>query len=303
MSKKIRIGTRDSRLAVWQASLVLRQLQDAGHSLELVLIKSEGDIDLVTPLYAIGVQGIFTRTLDAALLAGRIDLAVHSMKDVPVQLAEGLSAAAVLSRADPGDLLVLRGDSSWVDDRESNATIATSSLRRKAQWLHRFPRHRIENLRGNVGTRLKKLADSDWQGAIFARAGLERLGEMPANSLSLDWMLPAPAQGAILVTCREEDEAMRQACSPLNDPSTAACVNIERAFLSIMMGGCSTPVGALATLRDGQVHFRGNVCSLDGVTCLSVERTGPASADLGRESGEALLAQGAGALIQKLPHD
>jgi hydroxymethylbilane synthase len=198
---------------------------------------------------------------------------------------------------------VLRGDSSWVDDRESNATIATSSLRRKAQWLHRFPRHRIENLRGNVGTRLKKLADSDWQGAIFARAGLERLGEMPANSLSLDWMLPAPAQGAILVTCREEDEAMRQACSPLNDPSTAACVNIERAFLSIMMGGCSTPVGALATLRDGQVHFRGNVCSLDGVTCLSVERTGPASADLGRESGEALLAQGAGALIQKLPHD
>src|SRR5580692_161515 len=184
MSQKIRIGTRDSRLAVWQASLVLRQLQDAGHSLELVLIKSEGDIDLVTPLYAIGVQGIFTRTLDAALLAGRIDLAVHSMKDVPVQLAQGLAAAAVLPRADPGDLLVFRGDPSWIDDRAGDAVIATSSLRRKAQWLHRFPHHRIENLRGNIGTRLKKLADSSWQGAIFARAGLERLDEIPTHSLS-----------------------------------------------------------------------------------------------------------------------
>ena len=309
-SNVIRIGTRDSMLAVWQATLVKEQLAAAGHLSELVFVKSEGDIDLVTPLYAIGVQGVFTRTLDAALLSGRIDLAVHSMKDVPVQLAQGIAPAAILPRASVKDLLVLRGsDVSFLDNPDSLATIATSSLRRKAQWLHRYPAHRIENLRGNVNTRLKKVAESDWQGAIFAAAGLERIGVRPEGSIELDWMLPAPAQGAIMIVCREADEHLKTACAPLHDETTAICVNEERQFLSGLMGGCSTPVGALATIENGVLHFRGNLCSLDGKTCLNEERVVPlkkgvlptdAAPGIGRSTAEDLLARGAGDLIQKL---
>jgi hydroxymethylbilane synthase len=311
MATKIRIGTRDSQLAVWQATLVMEQLEAAGHSSELVFVKSEGDIDLVTPLYAIGVQGVFTRTLDATLLSWRIDLAVHSMKDVPVQLARGITPAAILPRASTRDLLVLKGDASFLDDPMGIATIATSSLRRKAQWLHRYPAHQIENLRGNVNTRLRKVAESNWQGAIFAAAGLERIGERPASGIELDWMLPAPAQGAILIVCREQDTHLRSACAGMHDSATAACVNLEREFLSALMGGCSTPVGALATIEGGLLHFKGNVCSLDGVTCLSEERTVPLDQDtpdqaaliqtsgIGKAAADSLLRQGAATLIQK----
>ncbi|TDW95735.1 hydroxymethylbilane synthase [Dinghuibacter silviterrae] len=326
MQQTIRIGTRDSQLAVWQATLVRDQLVAGGHSAELVYIKSEGDIDLVTPLYAIGVQGVFTRTLDAALLSGRIDMAVHSMKDVPVQLAQGLAAAAVLTRANPGDLFVYKGDAAFLDDPESIATIATSSLRRRAQWLHRYPHHRIDNLRGNVNTRLAKVASSDWQGALFAAAGLERIGLRPANSIPLDWMLPAPAQGAILVACREDDTRIRSVCAPLHHEPTALCVDMERTFLSALMGGCSTPIGALAEIAGDHLRFRGNACSLDGKTCLSVEKKVPlpaelsaqaptgeslaqaslgesrraATADLARAAAGELLARGATTLIQKV---
>lgn len=306
MQQNIRIGTRDSQLAVWQATLVRDRLESAGHPAELVFIKSEGDIDLVTPLYAIGVQGVFTRTLDAALLSGRIDLAVHSMKDVPVQMAQGLAHAAILERANPGDLLVYKGDPGFLDDPASVATIATSSLRRRAQWLHRYPHHHIENLRGNVNTRLAKVASNDWNGALFAAAGLERIGLRPDTSISVDWMLPAPAQGAILVACRENDARMQMVCAPLQHEPTAMCVDLERTFLSALMGGCSTPIGALATIQGDKVLFRGNVCSLDGKTCLSVEKRGPlpatniARADLAHAAARELLSQGAATLIQKI---
>jgi hydroxymethylbilane synthase len=311
METKIRIGTRDSQLAVWQATLVMQQLESAGYPSELIYIKSEGDIDLVTPLYAIGVQGIFTRTLDAALLSGRIDLAVHSMKDVPVQLARGIVPAAVLPRASAADLLVCRGDATFLDHPDHPATIATSSLRRKAQWLHRYPSHRIENLRGNVNTRLRKVTESEWQGAIFALAGLERIHQRPEASIILDWMLPAPAQGAIMVVCREKEHQWTDACAFLHDDQTATCVHAERTFLSELMGGCSTPVGAFAVLKNGTLQFTGNICSLDGVTCLATALTVPmgdpskegtmaAASRAGKQAADALLAQGAGALIQKI---
>src|SRR6478735_8357513 len=224
MKNALRIGTRDSQLAVWQARLVQDQLQKQGIPSELVYIKSEGDIDLVTPLYELGVQGIFTQTLDAALLSKRIDIAVHSMKDVPTQLAKGIAQVAVLPRASYKDLLVYEGDktelletlgfvnSEWsmvntLPIHHSPFTIATSSIRRKAQWLNRYPNHTIENLRGNVNTRLRKVEESNWNGAIFAAAGLERIHLRPENSIELDWMLPAPAKGAIMVVCRTNDEA------------------------------------------------------------------------------------------------
>src|ERR1700749_1032869 len=171
MGKLIRIGTRESQLAVWQATQVQHLLQQHHFQSELVYIKSEGDIDLHTALYEMGVQGIFTRSLDIALLNNTIDIAVHSMKDVPTQLSRGVMQAAVLKRGPVHDLLVYKGDTEFLLHKDSTAQIATSSIRRKAQWLHRYPNHQIHNLRGNVNTRLRKLSEESWQGAIFAQAG------------------------------------------------------------------------------------------------------------------------------------
>ncbi|MGZ8538818.1 MAG: hydroxymethylbilane synthase, partial [Flavisolibacter sp.] len=227
MSKVLRIGTRDSQLAMWQASYIQDLLKKNGVASELVYIKTEGDKDTVTPLYALGVQGVFTKALDAALLNNRIDLAVHSMKDVPVQLAEGIQQAAVLKRASTKDILVYKNqedlkklgyqNGSWTLVPDSSFTVATSSIRRVAQWLNKFPHHRSENLRGNVNTRLRKLNESNWNGAIFAAAGLERIDLRPVNSIDLDWMLPAPAQGAIMVACRLDDEYALESCRSFND--------------------------------------------------------------------------------------
>lgn len=268
-TKSFKIGTRESELAVWQAALVKNQLEKKGIESELVFIKSEGDKDTVTPLYELGVQGIFTKALDAALLNDKIDLAVHSMKDVPTQLASGIRQAAVLKRSSYKDILVFKGNKNQITERLNNLqpstlTIATSSIRRKAQWLHRYPNDIIENLRGNVNTRLQKLKDSNWQGAIFAAAGLERINLRPENSIDLDWMLPAAAQGAITILSRENDDISLSAAALLNDEATQICTKIERDFLRTLLGGCSTPISALAIFENNKIVFRGNVCSVDG---------------------------------------
>lgn len=269
----LRIGTRDSQLAVWQATTVQSLLKEVGVESELVYMKSEGDVDTVTPLYALGVTGVFTKTLDAALLNNRIDIAVHSMKDVPTQLAQGIQQAAVLKRASYKDIFVYKGNADFLHDFSSEATIATGSVRRIAQWINRYPAHKVENLRGNVNTRLRKVEENPWNGAIFAAAGLERIHLRPQNSIDLDWMLPAPAQGAIMVVCREEDDLALQACQSFNDDATALCTKIERDFLSALMGGCSTPISALAEVRDGEVYIKGNVVSPNGKQKAEVEKT------------------------------
>ena len=286
MSHKIlRIGTRDSELAVWQATLVKNLLHQNNIESELVYIKSEGDLDTVTPLYALGVQGVFTRSLDAALLSNKIDLAVHSMKDVPTQLAKGITQAAVLKRASYKDILVFKNakdlntigfiNEEWSSVHAINQPfkIATSSIRRIAQWLHRYPSHKIENLRGNVNTRLRKLKESEWNGAIFAAAGLERIHLRPENSVDLDWMLPAPAQGAIMIACREKDDYSFQSTSLLNDADTATCTKIERDFLNTLMGGCSTPISALAVINNNELTFKGNIVSTDGKQIWNVSKS------------------------------
>ncbi|HWK06463.1 MAG TPA: hydroxymethylbilane synthase [Puia sp.] len=294
MQKMIRIGTRESQLAVWQATQVKELLAEQGVGSELIYIKSEGDIDLKTPLYEMGVQGVFTRSLDSALLNQRIDIAVHSMKDVPTQLPEGLQEAAILKRGPVNDLLVYKKDIDFLTRKEHIAQIATSSIRRKAQWLHKYPTHQLLNLRGNVNTRLKKLETENWDAAIFAQAGLERIHLRPANSLVLDWMLPAPAQGAILIVCRQEDEGVVKACQPLNHPDTALCTRIEREFLRTLLGGCSTPISALAEVEDDEIYFRGQLLSLDGSRKVEVEKILPLErADgLGRVAAEELLERG-----------
>jgi hydroxymethylbilane synthase len=301
--KKLRIGTRDSQLAVWQATLVQNLLKENGVESELVYIKSEGDIDTVTPLYELGVQGVFTKSLDAALLDKRIDIAVHSMKDVPTQLAKGIIQAAVLKRANHKDLFVphphLQDVESIFGGEKINAVVATSSVRRIAQWKHRFPHHTIENLRGNVNTRLRKLKESNWHGAIFAAAGLERIGLRPDNAIELDWMLPAPAQGAIMVVCREDDTQSFNTLQSFNDPDTALCTKIERDFLRTLMGGCSTPISAFAEIKGNEVYFNYNITSVEGLGIAGGECSGfqiNNAIDLGIKTAENVLAKNGDAI-------
>jgi hydroxymethylbilane synthase len=320
MNKTIRIGTRDSQLAVWQATQIKELLATHGFTAELVYIKSEGDIDLQTPLYEMGVQGIFTRSLDIALLNDRIDIAVHSMKDVPTQLPVGIIQAAVLKRASYKDLLVVNGAGSpepgagskplptydsWLSTTDSRLTIATSSIRRKAQWLNRYPHHIIENLRGNVNTRLQKVKDSNWHGAIFAAAGLERINLRPEHSIELDWMLPAPAQGAIVVVCRQKDEYAYTACHLFNDEHTALCTKIERDFLRTLLGGCSTPISALAAIQHEQVRFEGNILSPDGKEKATVVKTVTIgnSDQLGITAAQDLLQNGGQVIADSIRND
>ncbi len=294
MGKLIRIGTRESQLAVWQATLVKDMLIQFGCTAELVYIKSEGDIDLQTPLYEMGVQGIFTKTLDSALINHKIDIAVHSMKDVPIVPATGIVQAAVLKRASYKDIFVYKNEIDFLNNINSLAVIATCSIRRKAQWLNRYPNHTIENLRGNVNTRLQKVKDSNWQGAIFAAAGVERIGLRPDNSIDLDWMLPAPAQGAIMVVCRNGDTDCLEACKNLNDVETALCTKVERDFLRTLLGGCSTPISALAAIKNGMLYFKGNILSTDGKEKIEIEKTCPLSQieDFGIKAAHELLKNG-----------
>ena len=260
MSSPLKIGTRDSELALWQATTVQKQLQELGQDAELIPVKSTGDLILDKPLYELGITGIFTKTLDVALLKGDIDLAVHSMKDVPTALPNGISQAAVLPRANPADILVHKG----LDFLNAEGTVATGSLRRKAQWLRRYPLHEVVDLRGNVNTRMQKLESEKWDAAIFAAAGLERIGLTPQSHTQLDWMLPAPAQGAMLVVARSEDTESIKVLEPLNDADTALCVSVERAFLRELEGGCTAPIGALARIDSGVLEFKGALFSLDG---------------------------------------
>lgn len=268
----IKIGTRDSELALWQAHTVEKQLNDLGYKTEIVAVKSQGDIILDKPLYELGITGIFTKTLDVAMISGQVDIAVHSMKDVPTALPQGIVQAAVLERANTVDILVHKGNTDFLN---SETTIATGSLRRQAQWLHKYPQHKTVDLRGNVNTRLQKLQDNDWGGAIFASAGLERLNLKPDTFINLDWMIPAPAQGAMVVVAMAEDTFALDALSELNHIETEICTYIERQFLRTLEGGCTAPIGALATYNEKTdcIDFKGALFSIDGTQKLAIERS------------------------------
>lgn len=299
MSNTLKIGTRDSELATWQAKQVAGELQKLGHNTELIFIKSEGDLDLKTPLTQMGGKGVFTKALDDALLGEQIDLAVHSFKDLPTRNPLPLKVAAVMEREDPRDALVAPGGIDFLEDPDYEATIATSSNRRSSQWRSRFPRHTITNIRGNVNTRLHKVRENEWDGAIFAAAGLKRIGLDKNISSYLEWMVPAPAQGAMAVMIREEDEAMEEILRPLNHADTVLCTGIERDFLHDMEAGCSAPVGAFAEIRNGHLYFIAIALSLDGKRRFEIEldaQPGEA-AELGHRAADELLAEGAAEVI------
>lgn len=320
MAKTIRIGTRDSELALWQAHTVQKKLNDLGYSTEIIAVKSQGDIILDKPLYELGITGIFTKTLDIAMINGEVDIAVHSMKDVPTALPIGIVQAAVLERANVLDILVHKGN---IDFLNEEATIATGSLRRQAQWLNKYPNHTVVDLRGNVNTRMQKLKDNDWSGAVFAAAGLERLSLTPALSKgegaksfqikspsfggvgeALDWMIPAPAQGAMVVVAMGNDNFTIDAVSQLNDIETEICTYIERQFLRTLEGGCTAPIGALARYNqhDDTIAFHGCLLSLDGKQKFEIKKAVDISEwkKLGFHSAQEILENGGSALMAEI---
>ena len=305
MSKTIRIGTRDSELALWQAKTVEKQLNDLGYKTEIIAVKSDGDIVLDKPLYELGITGIFTKTLDVAMIQGKIDIAVHSMKDVPTLLPNGIVQGAVLERASAFDILVYKENLDFLN--EENATIASSSLRRKASWLHKYPSHKIEDIRGNVNTRLQKVADSNWGGAIFAEAGLERIHLKPEKALVLDWMIPAPAQGAMVVVCNADDFFSLDAVSQLNHIETEICTYIERQFLRTLEGGCTAPIGAIATYNDKEnvIDFTGVLLSIDGKQKLEVTKTVAVSEwkKLGFHTAQEILSNGGESIMLSIKNE
>lgn len=301
MSKTIRIGTRDSELALWQANEVKDQLKALGHKAQIVKVKSTGDLILDKPLYELGITGIFTKTLDVAMLNGDVDIAVHSMKDVPTALPKGIIQAAVLKRANYMDILAYHDNEEFLGQREG--VIATGSLRRKAQWLNRYPTHTVVDLRGNINSRLEKLNNNDWNAAIFAAAGLERIGLEPKNTLGLTWMLPAPAQGAIMVVAMENDEEVREICAQLNHEETDICTRLEREFLRELEGGCSAPIGALSYIdKENIVTLKGVLLTVDGSKKLDVELTAPLGKHehLGFDCAKSILSRGGKRLMNEL---
>jgi len=295
---KIRIGTRGSPLALAQANLVARLLREAhglnDDAIEIVVIKTSGDRILDRPLAEAGGKGLFTKEIEEALLANSVDLAVHSMKDVPTWLPDGLVIAAVLKREDPRDAFISVSHATLADV-PAGGTVGTSSLRRQAQVLHRRPDLKVVPFRGNVETRLKKLADGQADATFLACAGLNRLGltEHIRAKIDTDVMLPAVAQGAIGIEIRADDEETAALVAPLNDEATALCVAAERAFLATLEGSCRTPIAGLAELRDGALHFRGEILSPDGSQCHATARTGEAAEALkfAEDAGRELLAR------------
>jgi len=301
MKNVIRIGTRDSELALWQATTIQNKLEALGHNTTLVPVKSTGDLVLDKPLYELGITGIFTKTLDLALIKGDIDIAVHSMKDVPTLLPKGIIKTAVIERAASHDILVHKG----TDFLTQEGTIATGSLRRKAQWLAKYPKHNVVDLRGNVNSRLIKLIENDWNGAIFAKAGLERIKLLPKDAVELDWMVPAPAQGAMLVVAHESNLFAVEASSQLNHSESDLTTQLEREFLRTLEGGCTAPIGAFVEIKDQTVYFKGSLHALDGSTSVQVQKERHINkvADFGKSCAYEILESGGKQLMEEIKNE
>ncbi|WP_353143947.1 hydroxymethylbilane synthase [Acinetobacter pragensis] len=303
--KTLKIATRQSPLALWQAEHIKARLEalHAELKVELVTFVTQGDKILDTPLAKIGGKGLFVKELEAALMDGRADLAVHSMKDVPMALPQGLSLAVICEREDPLDAFVSNTYSHF-DDLPQGAKVGTSSLRRKCQILKQRPDLEIIDLRGNVGTRLSKLDAGNYDAIILASAGLKRLGlaQRIRHTLLPEVSLPAVGQGALGLECREDDQQVLDLILPLMHADSNACVRAERAFNAYLEGGCQVPIAGYATLNNGQIHLEGRVGSVDGATLLKAVQVGAASDAeiLGVALAKDLVSQGAEELLKAL---
>lgn len=263
----IRIGTRNSPLAMWQAKEVEQKLQNLGYETVLVPVLSSGDKNLNQPLYSLGITGVFTKDLDIALLNNEIDIAVHSLKDVPTILPQNIEVSAVLERDFPQDVLVRKSSSKNKD--LSELKIATSSLRRRAFWSEKFPNTQFSDIRGNVQTRLKKLEEGDFDATLFSLAGIKRM-EMELGYEILDFMISAPSQGVVAISSRVDDKETKEILQKINHKTTQICVEIERNFLRTLEGGCTAPIGAIAVFEENKIKFSGRLNSLDGSKTINV---------------------------------
>ena len=265
---KLKIGTRNSPLALWQAQEVESKLKTLGFETEIVPIISSGDKNLNQPLYALGITGVFTKDLDIALLNKEIDIAVHSLKDVPTQLPYNIQISAVLERDFPEDVLVRNVDSEPLDIEVLK--IATSSLRRRAFWLKEYPETEFADIRGNVQTRLKKLDDGIANATIFSLAGIKRMN-LDITYEQIPFLLQAPSQGVVAIASLSDNEILNESLKSISHKETEICVTIEREFLKTLEGGCTAPIGAKAEMLDGQIRFIGRLCSLDGKNCIETD--------------------------------
>jgi hydroxymethylbilane synthase len=306
MISALRLGTRGSHLALWQANYVAERLRPVvePRPVELIKIETDGDRDQSSALAAMGGFGVFTRAIQNALLQGRADVAVHSLKDLPTIPVPELELAAVPPRGPTGDAFVSLKHRRF-EDLPEGATIGTSSLRRRAQLLNRRLDLNLIELRGNVETRLRKLAEQNLDAIILAEAGLVRLGlaDRITELLDQSWMLPAVGQGAIGLECRASDQFAKEAAGVLTDADTFRRVLAERAMLYALGGGCLVPIGATSKIQDGILTLRGAVLSPDGKRRVVATHTGPADTPLalGQELAAMLLAEGAGELLRMLP--
>jgi len=264
----IKIGTRNSPLALWQAHEVESKLQNLGFQTEIVPILSSGDKNLDQPLYALGITGVFTKDLDIALLNDEIDIAVHSLKDVPTQLPNNIQISAVLERDFPEDVLVRNSDSEPLDLEVLK--IATSSLRRRAFWLKEFPETEFTDIRGNVQTRLKKLDDGVADATLFSLAGIKRMN-LDVHYEQIPFMLQAPSQGVVAIASKIDNPELSSILKSISHQETEICVTIEREFLKTLEGGCTAPIGAKAEILNNQIRFLGRLCSLDGKNCIETD--------------------------------
>ena len=293
----IKIGTRASKLAVWQAEQVQTLLQTINISSSIIKIKSSGDKDLSKPVYELGITGVFTKEIDLALLNNEIDIAVHSLKDVPTKLPLGVMQGAVLQRGSELDIIV---PNKALKPKEN--TIATGSLRRKAQWLNKFKTDNIVEIRGNVQTRLRKLNENNWNGTIMAKAGLERLDILPKDYQDLNWMVPAPAQGAISVQNLTINSSITEVLKQINHVETELCTNIERSFLNKLEGGCTAPIGAHAKIVHSSIVFRGILLSVDGKDKIEINEVHKLdkTEDLGERLAKKIISLGGDRILNSL---
>jgi hydroxymethylbilane synthase len=296
----MRLGTRASKLARWQADWVAARLRHVGHTVEIVEITTAGDVEQSGPVTDIGAPGVFTKEIQRAVLAGEIDFAVHSLKDLPTEVVAGLTLAAVPPRESPADVLIARGADSF-DALAESALVGTGSLRRQSQLRHARPDLRVESIRGNVDTRIRKLGEGQFDAIVLAEAGLKRLGlaRRITQVLPCEVMLPAVGQGALGIECRRDDLAMLTALDSLNDADSHAAVLAERALLAHLRGGCLAPIGALARVANGQLRLSAVVLDPNGSRRL--DASGAASSadaiSLGRRVADDLLVHGAAELI------
>ncbi|KUO69785.1 MAG: hydroxymethylbilane synthase [Desulfosporosinus sp. BRH_c37] len=301
--KIIRIGTRDSQLAMWQANWVKTQLQLLYPNLEfeLVPMKTKGDKILDVPLSKIGDKGLFTKELEQGLLNGELDMAVHSLKDMPTMLPKGLTISAFCEREEPRDVFLSK-NGTLLEDLPTGAIIGTSSLRRKSQLKHFRPDFDFMDLRGNLQTRWKKLAESNMDGIVLAAAGVKRLGweDRITQILSENMMISAVGQGSVAVEIEEQRSDIQELLSRLNHFETEQAVRAERALMRKLEGGCQVPIGALAQVENGQIILRGMVASLDGVRLIKAEATGTDPEMVGIEVAERLVALGATSILAEI---